>query len=196
MHISDLRPVPGSVHKKKRVGRGNSSGHGTTGGRGTKGQQSRSGPDLRIGFEGGQNPLVRSLSRKRGFNNKWRTEFEPINVSALAALAAGSNVTTASLRAAGIVKSTNLPVKILGEGEIGVALTVEVEKFSASARSKIEAAGGKVIETMPKKEATEGKKAARRKAGSDEAAETAARAASGPATAAAAEEDTAEEAED
>jgi len=146
MHTSDLRPVPGSIHKKKRVGRGNASGHGTTGGRGTKGQQSRSGRDLRIGFEGGQMPLVRGLSRKRGFNNKWRVEYEPINVAALAVLAAGSSVTPESLRAAGIVKSARKPVKILGEGEIGVALTVEAHRFSATARSKIEAAGGKVVE--------------------------------------------------
>ena len=75
MHQSDLPPVPGSVHKKKRVARGNASGHGTYSGRGIKGQQSRSGPDLRIGFEGGQLPLIRGLSRLRGFNNKWRTEY-------------------------------------------------------------------------------------------------------------------------
>lgn len=155
MHASDLRPVPGSVHKKKRVGRGNASGHGTTGGRGTKGQQSRSGPDIRIGFEGGQIPLVRALSRKRGFNNKWRVEYEPINVAALASLMAGTAVTPDSLRAAGIVKSARKPVKILGEGEIGVALTVEAHRFSASARSKIEAAGGKVVELTAR--APEGK---------------------------------------
>jgi len=170
MHISDLRPVPGSVHKKKRVGRGNASGKGTTGGRGTKGQQSRSGSDLRIGFEGGQNPLVRSLSRKRGFNNKWRTEYEPINVADLADLAANSTVTPASLRAVGIAKSTSLPIKILGDGEISVALNVEAERFSASARAKIEAAGGKVTELAPKVVAEEGKRAARRKKGAAEAA--------------------------
>ncbi len=146
MHISDLRPVPGSIHKKKRIGRGNSSGHGTYSTRGIKGQQSRSGPDLRIGFEGGQNPLVRALSRKRGFNNRFRIEYEAINVSDLARLAAGSTATPESLRAAGIVKSARKPVKILGNGEIGVALTVQAEKFSATARSKIEAAGGSVVE--------------------------------------------------
>jgi large subunit ribosomal protein L15 len=151
MHISDLRPTPGSVHKKKRVGRGNSSGKGTTGGRGTKGQQSRSGPDLRIHFEGGQLPLVRGLSRLRGFNNKWRVEYEPINVGEIAALAANSVVTPASLRAAGIVKSTSMPVKILGEGEINVALDITAERFSASARAKIEAAGGKVTELNARK---------------------------------------------
>jgi len=170
MHMSDLRPVPGSVHKKKRVGRGNASGKGTTGGRGTKGQQSRSGPDLRIGFEGGQNPLVRSLSRLRGFNNKWRVEYEPINVSTLSGLAANSEVTPDSLRAAGIVKSARLPVKILGEGEISVALNVSADRFSASARAKIEAAGGKVTELSPRVVKEEGKKAARRRRGATEMA--------------------------
>lgn len=151
MHLSDLRPTPGSIHKKKRVGRGNASGTGTTGGRGTKGQQSRSGRDLRIHFEGGQLPLVRGLSRLRGFNNKWRVEYEPINIIDIAGLAANSVVTPESLRAAGIVKSTSLPVKILGDGEISVALNITAERFSASARAKIEAAGGKVTERLPRK---------------------------------------------
>ena len=149
MHQSDLPPVPGSVHKKKRVARGNSSGHGTYSGRGIKGQQSRSGPDLRIGFEGGQLPLIRGLSRLRGFNNKWRVEYEPVNVGDLAKLPAGSEVTVASLRKSGVVKSTKLPVKILGNGEISVAIKVEADRFSASARAKIEAAGGTVTELNP-----------------------------------------------
>jgi large subunit ribosomal protein L15 len=149
VHESDLPPVPGSVHKRKRVGRGNASGKGTTAGRGTKGQQSRSGRDLRIGFEGGQNPLIRALSRKRGFQNRFRVEYEPINLSDLAKLPAGSNLTVASMRTAGIVKSTKLPIKILGGGEINVAITIEAERFSASARAKIEAAGGTVNELNP-----------------------------------------------
>ena len=149
MHQNDLSPVPGSVHKKKRVARGNASGHGTYSGRGIKGQQSRSGPDLRIGFEGGQLPLIRALSRLRGFNNIFRTEYEPINVSDLAKLPAGSSVTIESLRKAGIVKSSRLPVKILGGGEISVKLSVEADRFSASARAKIEAAGGSVNELNP-----------------------------------------------
>ena len=151
MRPNDLSPVPGSTHKKKRIGRGNSSGHGTYSTRGLKGQQSRSGRDLRIGFEGGQNPLVRSLSRKRGFNNRFRIDYEAINVSALAKLPAGS-VTTASLRDAGIVKSARKPVKILGDGELSVALNVEVEKISASAKAKIEAAGGTATVLIPPKE--------------------------------------------
>jgi large subunit ribosomal protein L15 len=148
---NELSPVPGSVHKKKRLGRGNASGHGTYATRGLKGQQSRSGPDLRIGFEGGQNPLVRSLSRKRGFNNRFRIEYEAINVGDLAKLPAG-DVTSESLRSAGIVKSATRPVKILGDGEISVALKVEVEKISASAKAKIEAAGGTATMLVPAKE--------------------------------------------
>jgi large subunit ribosomal protein L15 len=155
MRASDLSPVPGSVHKKKRIGRGNASGHGTYSTRGLKGQQSRSGRDLRIGFEGGQNPLVRALSRKRGFNNRFRVEYETINVSDLAKLPAKSTVTSESLRAAGIVKSARKPVKLLGAGEIGVALTVEVEKLSATAIKKIEAAGGKATALTPAKQKPE-----------------------------------------
>jgi len=149
MRASDLSPTPGSVHKKKRIGRGNASGHGTSATRGTKGQQSRTGYSRRLGFEGGQNPLIRALSRKRGFNNRFRVEYEPVNVSDLAKFPAGTSLTTADLRKAGVVKSARMPVKILGNGEISVSLTVEAERFSASARSKIEAAGGKVVELNP-----------------------------------------------
>lgn len=168
LRMNDLSPNPGAVHKKKRVGRGNSSGHGTSAGRGTKGQQSRTGYSRRVGFEGGQNPLVRSLSRLRGFTNRFRVEYEPINVSDLSGFDAGTNVTTASLREAGIVKSARLPVKILGRGDLKVALTVEAERFSASARQKIEAAGGKVNELNPAPVKEEALKAAS-KAPADEA---------------------------
>ena len=111
MRPNELSPVPGSVHKKKRIGRGNASGHGTYATRGLKGQHSRSGPDLRIGFEGGQIPLIRALSRRRGFRNRFRVEYEPVNVAQLAALPAGSTVTPDSLRAAGIMKSNRLPLR-------------------------------------------------------------------------------------
>jgi large subunit ribosomal protein L15 len=151
MRANELPPVPGSTHSKKRLGRGNATGQGTYGGRGIKGQKSRSGPDLRIHFEGGQNPLVRALSRKRGFNNKFRVEYEPINVEALNKLATGSTVTTESLREAGIAKSRLLPVKILGDGELTVKLTLDVDKVSAGARAKIEAAGGTATERVAAK---------------------------------------------
>ena len=149
MFQSDLRPVPGSVHKKKRVGRGNSSGHGTYSGRGIKGQKSRTGPDLRIGFEGGQIPLVRALSRVRGFNNKFRIEFEPVNLDRLGTAAVKGEVTPESLKAAGIVK-TNRPIKVLADGELSEKLRVSAHRFSGAARSKIEAAGGSVVELMPR----------------------------------------------
>jgi large subunit ribosomal protein L15 len=148
MFQSDLRPVPGSVHKKKRVGRGNSSGHGTYSGRGIKGQKSRTGRDLRIGFEGGQIPLVRALSRVRGFNNKFRIEFEPVNLDRLSTAAVDGEVTPELLKAAGIVK-TNKPIKVLADGELTAKLKVSAHRFSAAARSKIEAAGGSVVELMP-----------------------------------------------
>jgi large subunit ribosomal protein L15 len=152
---NELPPVPGSIHKKKRLGRGNASGHGTYSGRGIKGQKSRSGPDLRIGFEGGQIPLVRGLSRKRGFNNRFRVEYEPINVGQLNKLPAGSEVTPESLREAGIVKSRLLPVKVLGDGELTVKLNVDVDKVSAGARAKIEAAGGTAVQRVAARVATE-----------------------------------------
>ena len=146
MFQSDLSPTPGSVHKRKRVGRGNASGHGTYATRGVKGQKSRSGRDLRIGFEGGQIPLVRALSRKRGFTNRFRVEYEPVNLASLARFEAGSVVSPETLKAAGIVKSSAKPVKILGDGELTAGLTVRAHKFSVAARSKIEAAGGKAEE--------------------------------------------------
>ena len=155
MRAHELPPVPGSVHKRKRLGRGNASGHGTYSTRGLKGQQSRSGPDLRIGFEGGQNPLLRSLSRKRGFNNRFRIDYEVINVSDLAKLPAGSEVTSESLRAAGIAKSAREPIKLLGDGELKVKLNVTVEKISASAKTKIEAAGGTATALIAGKEKKE-----------------------------------------
>jgi large subunit ribosomal protein L15 len=150
MFQSDLKPVPGSTHKKKRIGRGNASGHGTYSGRGIKGQKSRTGPDLRIGFEGGQIPLVRALSRVRGFNNKFRVEFEPVNLDRLATAVDGGEVTPESLKAAGIVKS-NMPIKILGDGDVSEKLKVSAHRFSATAKTKIEAAGGSVVELLPRK---------------------------------------------
>jgi len=150
MRPNDLTPVPGSTHKKKRIGRGNSSGHGTYSGRGIKGQKSRTGVSIPPWFEGGQIPLVRALSRKRGFHNKFRVEYEPVNVESLARFEAGTKVDIALLRASGLVKSSHMPVKVLGTGDLGVKLTVEADRFSESARSKIEAAGGSVIELKPR----------------------------------------------
>jgi large subunit ribosomal protein L15 len=194
---SDLRPVPGSTHKKKRVGRGNSSGHGTYSGRGIKGQKSRTGPDLRIGFEGGQIPLVRALSRVRGFNNRFRVDFEPVNLERIGVAAEKGEVTPESLKAAGIVKS-NKPIKILADGDLDAKLKVTAHRFSAAARSKIEAAGGSVVELMPveKKEPKASKKAAAPSAPEAKAPEAAAPEAPAAARAESAPATTAEKAEE
>ncbi len=143
---NELRAPAGAHRKRKRVGRGNASGHGTYSGRGIKGQKARSGHKLRVGFEGGQLPLIRRMSRKRGFTNIFRREFAEVNLSALARFSAGSQVTPDSLVRAGIIKNRKLPVKILGTGNVEGPLTVQAHKFSAAARSKIEAAGGKAEE--------------------------------------------------
>jgi large subunit ribosomal protein L15 len=144
--ISRLAPPRGATHRRIRVGRGNGSGKGTYAGKGLKGQKARSGNDLRVGFEGGQLATVRRLARKRGFTNTFRVEYDWVNVGRLAELPAGSLVTTESLLAAGIIRDGRRPVKLLGGGEVGVALTVRVDTATAAARQKIEAAGGTVEE--------------------------------------------------
>lgn len=145
MQLNDLRPAEGAKKARKRIGRGNASGHGTTAGRGTKGQLSRSGGGKGAGFEGGQQPLAMRLPKLPGFTNRNRVEYAPVNVSRLEEkFADGDTVDTASLIAAGIIKREYELVKILGNGEITKKLTVKVDKVSASAKAKIEAAGGKV----------------------------------------------------
>ena len=145
MQLHDLTPAPGSTHKRKRVGRGNSSGHGTTAGRGQNGQGSRSGGTKGAGFEGGQTPLAMRLPKLPGFRNPRRIEYSPINISALdARFEDGAVVDGAALKAADLIKSEFEPVKVLGNGEISKKLTVKVDKASASAKAKIEAAGGSV----------------------------------------------------
>lgn len=147
---SDLRPRRGAKHKRKRVGRGNASGHGTYSGRGLKGQKARSGPGIRIGFEGGQLPLIQRMSRKRGFTNIFRVEYAEVNLRNLAShFPAGSEVTPEALVQAGIIKNLKKPVKILSQGDLEGALTVRAHKFSAAARQKIEAAGGKAEVVTP-----------------------------------------------
>lgn len=140
---SQLAPVPGSTHAKKRVGRGNGSGHGTYAGKGLKGQKSRSGKSAPYdAFEGGQFPSSRKFHVLRGFNNKWRTSYQPVNLAALERFDAGATVTPEALRAAGVLKHLREPVKILGEGDLTKKLTVEAHGFSQGAKAKIEAAGG------------------------------------------------------
>lgn len=146
MKLHELSPAKGSKKDRKRVGRGPGSGLGKTAGRGHKGQRSRSGYSRRPGFEGGQMPLVRRVP-KRGFTNIFRIEFAVVNLQDLAEIAAetGNEVTPESLADAGRVRRGR-PVKILGNGEIDRALTVKAHAFSASARQKIEGAGGTVEE--------------------------------------------------
>lgn len=145
MQLNDLRPAEGAKKARKRIGRGNASGHGTTAGRGTKGQLSRSGGGKGAGFEGGQQPLAMRLPKLPGFTNRNRVEYATVNVSRLEEkFADGDTVDTASLIAAGIIKREYELVKVLGNGEITKKLTVKVDKVSASAKAKIEAAGGKV----------------------------------------------------
>ena len=142
MKLHTLSPAEGSVKEHFRKGRGAGSGNGKTAGKGHKGQNARSGGGVRPGFEGGQLPLYRKLP-KRGFNNKFAKQYVIVNVEALNCFEADSVVDTEALLAAGIIRKTLDGVKVLGEGEISKKLTVKAAVFSASAKEKIEAAGGK-----------------------------------------------------
>jgi large subunit ribosomal protein L15 len=146
MRLDTLSPAPRSRKNRKRVGRGDGSWHGTYSGRGVKGQKSRAGFRMRPGFEGGQLPIIERLPRKRGFTNIFRTEYSVVNLSRLNAFESGDEVTPEKMLAAGMVKSLKNPVKVLAAGEIEHALTVKAHKFSTAAKTKIEAAGGKVEE--------------------------------------------------
>ena len=139
--LGTLRPVPGSRKATKRVGRGPGSGHGKTASRGHKGLKARSGGKPAAGFEGGQMPLQRRLP-KRGFTNIFKVEYQVINVKDLQSFASHTVVTPELLRETGRVRTLRKPIKILGEGELSVALTVQSDKFSESAKQKITAAGG------------------------------------------------------
>ncbi len=149
MKLHDLRPNPGAKKKRKRVGRGISAGQGKTAGRGTKGQGARSGGGKGVYFEGGQLPLARRLPYKRGFTNIRKIYYSPVNLSSLAEIDfVDVDVTPEVLAAVGLIKKASDPVVILGEGELSAALTVKAHRFSASAKEKIEKAGGSV-EVLP-----------------------------------------------
>lgn len=146
MDLNSLSPVKGSKHRKRRVGRGNSSGLGKTCGKGTKGQKARSGSGIRPGFEGGQMPLHRRLP-KRGFSNyPFRKRYALVNLRDLSRFEAETVVDPAVLKESGLVRKLYDGVKILGDGDIAVPLTVHAHRFSKSARAKIEAAGGKAVD--------------------------------------------------
>ncbi|EDY81581.1 ribosomal protein L15 [Verrucomicrobiia bacterium DG1235] len=146
MRLHNLSNVKGATHRRKRVGCGEGGGHGKTSGRGGKGQTARSGGGIRIGFEGGQMPIFRRLPI-RGFNNKnFRTEYETVNLGEFAKLDDSvTDVDREALAIAGLVRLNDKPLKILGEGEITKAFKIKAVKFSASAKEKIEKAGGEAI---------------------------------------------------
>jgi large subunit ribosomal protein L15 len=148
--LHELRPQEGALKKRKRVGRGIAAGQGKTAGRGTKGQNARSGGGVRPYFEGGQLPLVRKLpfARGVGFRDPWRVQFTPVNLERLAIFRMEAEVTPEMLADAGIIKRADELVVILGRGEVEHSLTVKAHRFSASARAKIEAAGG-VVKELP-----------------------------------------------
>jgi len=144
MRLHTLKPRPGSKHRRKRLGQGESSGHGKTAGRGGKGQTARSGSSIRIGFEGGQMPLMRRIP-KRGFNNaRFATNYLPVNVGDLNEFENGARVDETALRTVGLANGSACGIKILGTGELTKKLTVVVSAISASAKTKIEAKGGTV----------------------------------------------------
>ena len=146
MRLHDIQVTPGSRKVRHRVGRGDGSGWGGTAGRGEKGQTSRTGASIRQHFEGGQTPSFRRIP-KRGFNSGIKEIFNVVNIDMLEkTFEAGAEVTSDVLRQKGLIGKAVAPLKILGNGEISKALTVKAEKFSASAKSKIEAAGGKAEE--------------------------------------------------
>ncbi|MBR6411363.1 MAG: 50S ribosomal protein L15 [Clostridia bacterium] len=143
--LNDLQPAEGSAKRPYRKGRGPGSGNGKTAGKGHKGQNARSGGGVRLGFEGGQLPLYRKLP-KRGFHNKFATNYATVNVGSLSVFENGTIVDLAALREKGLVKKELDGLKVLGNGELNVALVVKAAKFSAVAKEKIEKAGGTVEE--------------------------------------------------
>ncbi len=143
MKLSDLTPAPGSRHARKRVGRGIGSGMGKTSTRGHKGQNARSGGGVRPGFEGGQNPLYRRVP-KRGFHNPFRKQFTIVNVSQLNGFMEGTHVTPELLLATRVIRKVGDGIKILGNGELTVKLTVSAHHFSATAKEKIESNGSTI----------------------------------------------------
>src|SRR5437870_9563857 len=149
MRLHNLRPRPGARHRVKRLGSGESSGHGKTSGKGHKGQKARSGGSIRLGFEGGQMPLIRRLP-KRGFNNAaFRATYAIVNLSDLNEFKAGTVVNEELLRESNLVRGNVAGIKILGDGELKHALKIEADKVSESAKAKIEKAGGTITMRDP-----------------------------------------------
>lgn len=169
IRLHNMQTRPGSKHRVKRLGCGESSGHGKTSGKGHKGQKARSGGSIRLGFEGGQMPLIRRLP-KRGFNNAaFHKNYAVVNLSDLASFKEGTVVNEQLLRESKLVRGHGAGLKLLGDGELKHALTIEVDKVSASAREKIEKAGGSI--TLREKPA-QGPREAHQPAAAPEASET------------------------
>ena len=141
-----LAPPRGARKSRKRVGRGDAAGQGSTAGRGQKGQKSRSGHGFRVGFEGGQLPLIKGLPMRRGFNNKFKVYYSLVKLDSLNEFSEGDRITPEQLLERGYLRDLKQPVKIVGDGEITKAVTVAAHKFTRSAREKIEAAKGSVEE--------------------------------------------------
>lgn len=153
---ADLAPNPGATHSKKRIGRGNGSGHGTYATKGLKGQKQRSGKNLPYDtFEGGQFPFARRFHTLRGFNNKWRVPFQPVNLGALDRFEAGTVVTPELLKEVGLLRHLREPVKILANGELTKSLNVSAHRFSEAASARISALGGTATVIGPAEEAKE-----------------------------------------
>lgn len=152
MQAHQLKPPPGAKHARKRVGRGNAAGQGTYSGRGLKGQKSRAGNKPRRFFEGGQTRLFKKLPFRRGFRNPFRVEYQAVNLDDLERFDNGAEVTAELLKEKGVLRSLRKPVKILASGALTKKLTVTAQRFSATAKEKIEAAGGTVIELGERKE--------------------------------------------
>ena len=167
IRLHNMRPRPGSTHRVKRLGCGESSGHGKTSGKGHKGQKARSGGSIRLGFEGGQMPLIRRLP-KRGFNNAaFHKNYAIVNLSDLASFKEGTVINEQLLREKKMLRGNGDGLKILGDGELKHALTIEADKISASAREKIEKAGGTV--TLRQKAVPQGPRDAEQPAAASEA---------------------------
>jgi large subunit ribosomal protein L15 len=155
MRLHELQPPDGATRERVRIGRGHGSGKVKTGGKGTKGQNARAGGGVPPYFEGGQLPLIRKLPYRRGFRNPFRVEFREVNIRDLSEFPAGSTVGPEEFEIAGVLRGKTGPVKVLGQGELSIKLTVRAHKFSAGARRKIEAAGGTVelVDPEPEPEA-------------------------------------------
>lgn len=159
MRLHNLKPRPGAKHRRKRLGQGESSGHGKTAGRGGKGQTARSGSSIRIGFEGGQMPLIRRIP-KRGFNNtRFGTRYIAVNIGDLNQFEDGARVDEVALRSVGLANGRSDGIKVLGTGDLTKKLTLVVSAISASAKTKVEAKGGSV-EIIVKNSTAETKKTA------------------------------------